>query len=113
MDEDKRAYSRFLYSEPVAYGAPEVTVNGGVAGNISIGGLSLRVQEFVPMGIVLELQIRLGHSSKVIWAKAKVVRVREVLADECYEIGLKFIRDDDSTRAISEYINARRSGLTG
>ena len=69
MDEDKRGYPRFLFSEPVAYAYPEVTVNGSVAGNISLSGISLRVQGFVPMGAVLELQIRLGQSPKVIWVK--------------------------------------------
>ena len=62
---------RFLFSEPVAYALPEVTVNGSVAGNISLSGISLKVQGFVPMGIILELQIRLGQSPKVIWAKGQ------------------------------------------
>jgi hypothetical protein len=70
-----------------------------------LGGIALRVQEFIPVGTVLELQIDLGQpSSKVIWAKAQVVRIREILGDECYEIGLKFIRDEETMRAIGEYI---------
>ena len=57
------------------------------------------------MGIILELQIRLGQSPKVIWVKAQVVRVREVLSEDCYEIGLKFIKDEECIRAIGKYIN--------
>ena len=109
MDEDKRASPRFLFSEPVTYSQPEVIVNGSVASNVSLSGMSLKVQGFVPMGVILELQLRLGKSPKVIWAKAKVVRVREVLAEECYEIGLKFIKDEMCRRAIGEYIIACRS----
>jgi hypothetical protein len=105
MHEDKRLSPRFLFSEPVAYAQPQVIVNGSVAGNVSLSGMSLRVQEFVPMGVVLELQIRLGQSSKVIWAKAQVVRVREVLSEDCFEIGLKFIKDEECVKAIGEYIN--------
>ena len=105
MDEDKRESPRFLFSEPVAYAQPEVIVKGSVAGNVSLGGISLKVQEFVPMGIVLELQIRLGQSPKIIWVKAKVVRAREVLSEGCFEIGLKFVKDEECVRAIGKYIN--------
>jgi c-di-GMP-binding flagellar brake protein YcgR len=108
MYEDKRASPRFLFSEPVAYGTPDVMVNGSVARNISLSGISLRVQGFVPIGTVLELQLRLGKSIQVIWTKAEVVRVREVMAADCYEIGLRFVRNEACTKAISEYIHARQ-----
>ena len=109
MPEDKRVAPRFLFSEPVAFALPEVMVNGSVAGNISMSGMSLKVQGFVPMGVVLELQIRLGSSPKVIWVKAQVVRVREALSEDCYEIGLQFIKDENCIKAVGEYINACRS----
>jgi len=105
MPENKRVFPRFSFSEPVAYTKPNITVNGSIAGNISLGGISLRVQEFVAMGSVLELQIRLEHAPTVIWAKAQVVRIREVMAEDCYEIGLQFIQDEQCTKAINEYIN--------
>jgi len=108
MDEEKRVSPRFLFSEPVAYGSSEVTVNGAVAGNISLSGISLRAQEFVPMGTVLELQIRLGKSPKVVWVRAQVVRVREVLSEGCFEIGLKFIQDKECIKAVGEYIDTCR-----
>ena len=108
MEYNKRATPRFLFSEPVAYAQPEVAINGSLAGNISLGGISLRVQEFVAVGTILELQIRLEQPSKLIMAKAQVVRVRE-FADECYEIGLKFIRDEECIKAVGEYIHACRS----
>ena len=108
MNEDKRVSPRFLFSEPVAYTQPEATVNGSVAGNISLSGMSLRSQEFIPVGFILELQIRLGKSPKVIWVKAKVARVRKGLSDDCYEIGLKFIKDEECIKAVGQYINACR-----
>ena len=105
MDEDKRVAPRFLFNEPVGYGVPDLDVNGSVAGNISISGVSLKVQQFVPVGTVLELQIRLDASPKVIWVRAQVVRVREVLSDDSFEIGLKFIEDNQCIKAVGEYIN--------
>jgi len=109
MVDEKRAESRFLFSEPVEYAAqPQITVNGSVAGNISLNGMSLRVQEFIPVGVILELQIRLGQSPKVIWARAQVVRVRQVLSEDCYEIGLKFIKDEECIKAVGNYINKIR-----
>jgi hypothetical protein len=110
MDGEKRVAPRYLFSEPVTYGSSNITVNGGVAGNISLSGISIKVQGFVPMGTILELQIRLGDSPKVIWTKAQVVRMREVLTEDCFELGLRFIRDEDCIRAIGEYINKNRTG---
>jgi hypothetical protein len=109
MDENKRVDPRFLFSEPVFYSAPQVSVNGSIAGNVSLSGMSLKVQGFVPVGAILELRLRLGQSPRIIWAKAKVVRTREVLADDCWEIGLKFVKDEEVIRAIGAYIYAGRS----
>ena len=112
MDADNRAHPRFLFSEPVVYGFPDVSVNGSVAGNISLSGVSLRVQGFVSVGTILELQIRLGQTPKIIWTKAQVVRVREVLSEDCYEIGLKFIKDEECIKAVGKYINESRPNST-
>ena len=112
MVENKRADARFLFLNPVGYAHPGVVVSGSVAGNISLSGISLRVQEFVPMGAILELQIRLGQSPKIIWTKAKVVRIREVLSEDCYAIGLKCVRDEECARAIGKFICACRSEST-
>ena len=112
MDSDKRTSPRFLFSEPVAYAQQEVIVNGSVAGNISLDGLSLRVQQFVPVGVILELQMRLGQSPKIIWVKAQVVRVSQVLSEDCFEIGLKFIKDEECIKAVGKYINDCRSKST-
>jgi len=112
MDENKRGYSRFPFSRSVEYTHTDVTVNGSVAGNISLSGISLKVQEFIPVGTFLELQIRLGPSTKTIWVKGQIVRVREFLSDDCYEIGLKFVEDEACIKAIGAYINASRFELT-
>jgi len=105
MDQNKRLSPRFLFFEPVAYGFPESIVNGSIAGNISIGGISLKVQEFVAVGSVLELQLSFDQTPKVIWAKAIVVRTREVLSEDCYEIGLKFITEEECIKeAVGKYI---------
>ena len=112
MEGDKRVHPRFLFSEPVAFSLPGVSVNGCVAGNISLGGISLKVQGFVPIGTILELQIRFGQSPQVIWVKAQVVRMREVSSEDCYEIGLKFCNDKESIKAIGKHVSVCRSEST-
>lgn len=108
MDEDRRIAPRFLFSEPVDFTLPDVNINGSIAGNISLSGISLKVQGFVPMGTIIELQLRLGQFPKIVWVKAQVVRVRETLSEDCYEIGLKFINNEECIKAVGEYINACR-----
>ena len=112
MNQEKRATPRFLFPEPVAYGQPEISANGSLAGNISLGGISLKVQEFVPLGAVLELQINLGLSQKVVWIKAKVVRIRQISSEDCFEVGLRFIKDAASIKEIGEYISSSRSEIS-
>ncbi|MBF0504342.1 MAG: PilZ domain-containing protein [Candidatus Omnitrophica bacterium] len=109
MYEDKRAHPRYLFCQPVGYNTyPEVTVNGSVAGNISLSGISLRVLGFVPIGTLLEMQISLGPHPEVVWVKGQVVRVREVLAVDCYEIGIKFVYDEEVIRSIGHYIKTNQ-----
>ncbi len=109
MDGDKRTEPRFSFSEPVTFTLPELNTSGSLAGDISFKGISLKVYDFVPIGTTLELQLRLGRSPRVILAKAQVVRIREVFAEDCYEIGLKFVRDEEVTKAVGAYIVAHRS----
>jgi hypothetical protein len=103
MVEEKRACSRYSFSGEVAYGSSDVTINGSLANNISLSGISLKVQGFVPMGTILELELCLP--SGVLWTKAEVVRIREISAEECYEIGLKFAEDEACKRAVGKYID--------
>jgi len=104
MTEDKRVAPRFLFAEPVAYCQPDVVINGSIAGNISLTGVSLKVQGFVPVGTILELQIRLGQSPKIVWIKGQVVRVRQTLSEDCFEIGLRFVPDSNGFKAVREFI---------
>ena len=106
MEEDKRTSPRFSFSEPVAYGHSDISVSGSVAGNISLSGISLKVQGFVPIGTILELQVHLDQSPKILWLKGQVVRVREVLSEGCFEIGIKFIQDEECIKAIGQYLQA-------
>ena len=109
MNPDKRLSPRFSFTEPVVFAQPQIGNHNGVAGNISLSGMSLRVQGFIPMGTVLELQICLGDSPKLIWVKAQVVRMREALSEDCYEVGLRFIHDEECIKAIGKYLVACRS----
>lgn len=109
MNEERRICPRFLYTEPVSYGDPQVTVNGSVASNISLSGIALKVQGFVPVGAIVELQLRLGQSPKVTWVKAQVVRMREVSPEGCFEIGLKFVQGENSVKDVSAFISACQS----
>ncbi len=109
MSAEKRAFPRFSFLQPVTYTQAELTPNGGVAGNISLGGIALKVQEFIPVGTLLELQIHLEQSPKIIWAKAQVVRIRELSSEDCYEIGLQFLQDKELIKTLKEHIQADKA----
>ena len=109
MDENRRRYQRFDFPKPVAYSKPAVESNGSLGDNISVGGIALKVNEFIPVGSVLEVQLQFSNPTRVVQVQGKVVRIRESIAEDCYEVGLEFIKNEQSIRAIGEYIIARRS----
>ena len=111
MVEEKRASSRYSYSGSVAYKLHHVTINGSLARNISLGGISLKVHGFVPMGAVIELELCLG-TNQVVWVKAQVVRIREISAEDCYELGLKFVETEGCRKAIAKYIEETQTSNT-
>ena len=105
---NQRFYKRFSFLEPVEYRKPSLYSTGSLANNISVGGIKLRVGEFIPVSTILELGINLENTSRVVPIKGKVVWIGESLSEGMYDIGLEFIKEEDSVRAIHEYLETRQ-----
>ena len=108
MVDNKRNYPRFQFQEPVEYQRSYTPTHGSVAGNISAGGIKLMAHEFVALGTVLEMQIHFANPPRNAIVKGKVVWVSELSFGERYELGIKFISDNQPVEAIGQYINSRR-----
>lgn len=62
----------------------------GSSQDLSEGGLLFRTKEPIPLGAVLELEIRFPGVKYVLYPKAKVIRIEEFGEGAFYEIGLEF-----------------------
>ena len=107
--ENKRQHPRFSFNEPVGYQRQkDFPVEGSLAEDISHQGLRLRVNQFIPLNTVLELQVQLPGRVQLVSVRAKVVWVR--MSYNCvdsWEIGLQMISNDPSMIAIRNYVNLR------
>lgn len=68
--------------------------------DLSEGGVRLAMNDFVPLGAELILQIHLA-AEKVIDDVARVVWVRKIPSAERYEVGLEF--SGDRIRSLGSY----------
>ena len=89
--QERRQFKRVRLSEAVRYQLIDPAQFGGcLSYDISQGGLKIYFNDFVPMGVNMTLQIRLGLE-KVLEKTARIVWVKQLPFSDKYHIGLKFI----------------------
>ncbi len=108
--QDRRQCERFPIYEPAGYQRKqELPIEGSIAEDISLTGLKLKVNEFIPQNSVIELQIHLPGLVQIIPARATVVWVKEIpYRDDSWELGLQLASNEPLSTAIRDYINLRR-----
>ncbi|MBI3602183.1 MAG: PilZ domain-containing protein [Candidatus Omnitrophica bacterium] len=108
--ENRRQFVRIPFYEPVGYQRQEAsTLEGSLARDISQGGVKLRVNEFIALNTILELQIQLPGQIQLMKAHAKVVWARELpYRDDGWQVGLELIASESFSLAIRDYIGLRR-----
>ena len=70
--------------------------------NISLDGISLQTDTFLPSGTLVEIELALSKINKIIKVKAVIKRVKSLYDDEVFEMGLEFI--DTQPEVISSLI---------
>jgi len=59
--------------------------------DISLKGISIRTDTFLPIGTIVEIKINLKKSSKILEARAKVRWIKSIFEDEVFKVGLEFV----------------------
>jgi hypothetical protein len=110
--DNKRLHPRFSFSESVAYQRPPLDApSGSLSANISLGGIKITTHEFVPIGTVLQMQINFPNPPRTVLVKGKVIRIAETGYGERYEMGVEFLKDQETIQALTHALNARRFEL--
>ena len=104
---NQRQYPRFEFRQAVEYQMEEIPSSGSVASDISEGGLRLTVQTFIPLHTIVRLQIHVPGSLRVLPAKGKVVWVREDPQGDRFDIGIKFVVEQDTASDIHSFVTSR------
>ncbi|MEI6438209.1 MAG: PilZ domain-containing protein [Candidatus Omnitrophota bacterium] len=89
---DNRKFQRAVFRHPVKYKTSSVEIYAGhLAQDISMGGMRINSNEFVPIGTRVILQVQLKVQEKLLDLEAKVVWVKQSPFSEGYQLGLEFV----------------------
>ena len=89
--DERREFKRASLKEPVRFEFKDPQHFGGcVSGDISAGGIRLRVYDFIPLGTELTLEVQLS-SNRMVSCEGQVVWVEKIAFGDDYRIGLKFV----------------------
>jgi len=92
MTQEKRKFSRISEQCVITYSAaPDYKSKRKISADLSAGGLRFISDHFLPLGSIVRIQLSLKYIPRVINAVAKVMRVKEIFDDECYEVGAEFV----------------------
>lgn len=89
---DLRKFQRAPFRRPVRYKQMNAGVFGGhLAQDISVGGMRLNSNEFVPVGVRVVLQVQFEAQGRLLDMEAKVVWTRELPQMNGFQLGLEFV----------------------
>lgn len=106
---NQRRFPRSFLRKEVAFNEGDFDPSQGAYGcDLSLGGVCLEVNRFIPLGKLLTISLRV-HEDKVVQAIAKVVWVTERPMSERFRIGLQFEKFvQGNAEHINEYLYLKK-----
>jgi Tfp pilus assembly protein PilZ len=110
MDEqEKRLFPRTRLSDSVLYQLNDLGEQiGSLSADISEGGLRIKVNDFIPLGREIRLQIKIS-SSQTIVCSGKVVWVQKERYSDRYQAGISFESPEynfgEGREQVRKYVN--------
>jgi c-di-GMP-binding flagellar brake protein YcgR len=96
---DKRRFPRLPFKEAVKFQIGEFTSpDGSLSKDLSRGGISLTVNEFIPVKGQVIVYLQQHKEAQVVELKGIVAWVKILPESERYQIGVEFCDLDESTR---------------
>lgn len=107
--DNRRQFPRFNFDKAVQYKPYEAdATNGALGRDISLGGIKITVNDFIPLGAVLEMGLDFPELGKQVVVKGKVVWVRENPLSERFDVGLSFIPDEQTEAFITAFLKKQK-----
>jgi c-di-GMP-binding flagellar brake protein YcgR len=98
-EKNRRRFARVAEFEEISYSIiPHSKIRKKLTLDLSVGGSRFISDDFIPVGSLLKIEIKLKSSQRVINAIAKIMWVKSLFGDERYEIGVEFthIKKEDA-----------------
>lgn len=92
VEEDRREYDRMEMGFPISFSSPEVS-GEGIMLNFSMGGCSFSTNSEIPIGTILQMQLKISPSVAPVIVEAALVRNVST-----GRIGTEFLRWSESER---------------
>ncbi len=90
--KDRRRFLRVPEEDKIKYSViPESKSGRKLTRDLSLGGMRFIADQFVPVGSIIKIELKLKRIERAINLLAKVMWVKSVFADERFEIGVRFI----------------------
>ena len=103
--QEKRQHVRFPFQQPVFINRGEwESEEGSLSGDVSEGGIRLKVNEIIPVGAKLTLEIFLPDESKTTSINGRVMWVSAEPHCERYQVGIQFDLDPLNNPSKSEIL---------
>jgi c-di-GMP-binding flagellar brake protein YcgR len=96
---DKRRFPRLSFKEAVKFQIGEYTLpDGSLSKDLSRGGISLTVNEFIPVKAPVIVYLQKNEESRVVELRGTVAWVKIIPESERFQIGIQFCDIDESAR---------------
>lgn len=106
---DKRKFPRFSFNESIGLQKQQgIALSGSLANDLSVGGVRIRVGEFLALGSIVQLEIYLDNPTRALNVKGQVVWVREVPHSDMFDVGLSFVQEEYHDPSIGQFIYSKK-----
>ena len=92
VEEDRREYDRMEMQFPISFTSPQVSGDGMML-NFSMGGCSFSTDAVIPLGTILQLELKISPSIAPVAVEAALVRNVSM-----GRVGIEFLRWQESER---------------
>ena len=79
---------------------------GCISKDVSVNGVCIKIEEFVAVGTLLDLEFRLPLSKTPFYIKGKVMWINKLPLNEQWEVGLQIVTETDYARLVQQYISS-------
>jgi c-di-GMP-binding flagellar brake protein YcgR len=103
---ERRSFKRFKFQQPVEFHTKDTSlVAGSLSGDISQGGIRLRLFKFLPIQSEVTLSVYL-NPTQLLECSGRVVWIEEDPGSERFQIGIEFERKESSVnQTLSKFLD--------